>query len=304
MTAQSASTLRALTPTAAPPPLRAGACKVCGETGLKVFKHTARCSGCGALLFFPYPASEALIPNGDSAFRQKLWLKWYCESGSRNARNFANMIGFALHDCAHDGEFAMLDYGGGGGQFALTALSHFPRASVSITDIDDGALLPQYRAANHQIPYATFSEDPTRFDVIFLNDVFEHVADPIGTLSLLATKLKPGGRLFIDTPKTFWLYPVLRAVWRPLYAKLCEGTVTKSHLQIWTRRSFEHAVAASGLRIARYRETSEFTMPADFYLASMAVKNVAVRLAGRIFYSNARWLAKNKIMAVLDAHPS
>ena len=136
-------------------------------------------------------------------------------------------------------------------------------------------------------------------DVIFLNDVFEHLESPLETLSLLATKLNPGGRIFVDTPKTFWLYPALRAVWPSLYGKLCDGTVTKSHLQIWTRRSFEHAVKASSLGISRYAEVSEFTMPPDFYLASMAVKNAAVRLAGRLFYANARWLAKNKIMSVL-----
>jgi hypothetical protein len=301
MIGPSASNSRAVAKATVPRTTPVTACKVCGSPSLTIFKHTARCSACGVLLFFPYPKPDTLVPTGDRASRQKLWLEWYCESGSRNARNFANMIRFALCDCSHDRELSILDYGGGGGQFAFSALSHFPKASVWITDIDDNGLLPQYRVANQQIPYAGFPDDPTRFDVIFLNDVFEHLESPFETLSLLATKLNDGGRIFVDTPKMFWLYPVLRAAAPSLYGKLCDGTVTKSHLQIWTRRSFEHVVRASWLRITRYAEISEFTMPPGFYLESMAVKCVAMRLAGRIFYSNARWLAKNKIMAVLTA---
>jgi 2-polyprenyl-3-methyl-5-hydroxy-6-metoxy-1,4-benzoquinol methylase len=299
MSGSPVSNLRAVAVAAVPQKTAVAGCKVCGSPSLTIFKHTARCSACGVLLFFPYPPPDTLAPKGDRAFRQKLWLKWYCESGSRSPRNFANMIRFALRDCRHDRELSILDYGGGGGQFAFSALSYFPKATVWITDIDDDGLLPQYSVANRQIPYARFPDDPTRFDIIFLNDVFEHVEAPLETLSLLATKLNVGGRVLVDTPKTFWLYPVLRAAAPSLYGKLCDGTVTRAHLQIWTRRSFEHVVRASSLRIARYAEVSEFSMPPDFYLESMAVKSAAMRLAGRLFYSNARWLAKNKIMAVL-----
>jgi|KBSMisStandDraft_5_1062788.scaffolds.fasta_scaffold93306_2 2-polyprenyl-3-methyl-5-hydroxy-6-metoxy-1,4-benzoquinol methylase len=276
---------------------RANLCKVCHDDRLEVFEHTARCRNCGVLLFFPYPTSDMLVRGGD---RKALWLDWYCESGFRNARNFANMIEFALGDVSTAKDLAILDYGGGGGQFALTALTHFPRAIVSMTDIDNAALLPQYRSANHPIPFERFEADATRFDIIFMNDVFEHVEHPEATLLMLAGKLKPGGRLFVDTPKTFWLFPVLRVLCPPIYRKLCRGTVTREHLQIWTRRAFHRVAGAASLRVTRYAELSEFTMPPEFYLRSMGIENPLLVAAGRLFYRSAGRLAKNKIMAVLE----
>ena len=90
----------------------------------------------------------------------------------------------------------MLDFGGGGGQFALVARSHLLHAEVHIVDKSDVALLRPWRNMNRQIPFAEFETDPTRFDYIFMNDVFEHLSDPIGVLRMLRSKLVPDGRIF------------------------------------------------------------------------------------------------------------
>jgi SAM-dependent methyltransferase len=210
------------------------------------------------------------------------------------------MLRFALPESLAHEPLSILDYGGGGGQFALVARSHFPQATVYITDINDHGLLDEWRPLNVQIPFGEFPRNSTRFDAIFLNDVFEHVADPVGVLRLLASKLKPDGRIFIDTPKVFWLYPVTRWLAPGLHAKLLKGTVSLNHLQIWSRRSFHHAVEKSGLRITKYAETSEYTMGADYYLSKrMGIQNSTVRCMGHLFFRVARWVAKNKIIAVL-----
>ena len=60
------------------------------------------------------------------------------------------------------------------------------------------------------------------------------------------------------------------------------------------------AVEAAGLRIRKYSETSEFTMPAEFYLDNMGIDLPALRWAGKTFYRFAKILAKNKIVAVLQ----
>jgi hypothetical protein len=49
-----------------------------------------------------------------------------------------------------------------------------------------------------------------------------------------------------------------------------------------------------------YREISEFTMPADYYLNNMGIENGLVRLVGTMFYSHAKRLAKNKILALVS----
>jgi len=276
-------------------------CKICGGIDLEIFAHTARCVNCKVLLFWPYPKSdERLISDGEG----KVWtpqaaLEWYSISSFLNHGNFTQMLRFTVSESFKDKSLNILDYGGGGGQFALVCRSHFPKASVYITDISDEALLDEWKPMNRQIPFNNFAADGTRFDFIFLNDVFEHVSDPQFVLRQLASKLKENGKIFIDTPKQFWVFPVLKLISSSLYKKLLSGTVSESHLQIWSKNSFERVVMDSGLSIAKYRETSEYTMPAYFYLRNMGITNPFTKMLGTLFYRNARYLAKNKIQCVL-----
>jgi trans-aconitate methyltransferase len=153
---------------------------------------------------------------------------------------------------------------------------------------------------NTQIKFRDFSDNSQRFDVIFMNDVFEHVSDPVDVLKQLASKLKPRGAIFIDTPKQFWLYSCSKIFSKKLYEKVLRGTVSKSHLQIWSQKSFDCVVQKSALTIDKYEEVSEYTMRADFYMKNMGIINPLLKLFGRLFFSNAKWLAKNKILAVLS----
>ncbi len=285
-----------------PEPLRHGECKICGASALNVCAHTAECPRCGILLYYPYPIDDSGLVTSEAG---KTWdptssLAWYCRSAFYNHTNFTNMIRFAM-DESHSGKtFDVLDYGGGGGQFALVCKSHFPKANVFITDTSDAALLPQWRPLNQQIPFRRFSDDCQRFDVIFLNDVFEHLSHPTFVLGQLATKLKEGGRIFIDTPKQFWIYAVTRALSGALHKKVLVGTVSTAHLQIWSRRSFRMVVAEAGLRVTKYAEASEYTMPAEYYLQNMGITNPVARWLGHAFHRHAKWLARNKILAVLS----
>ena len=279
-----------------------GTCKICRSSNLRVFAHTASCRSCGALLYWPYPKNDSELARGDG----KPWAKdsvreWYSRASFYNHVNFTGMLRFAMDESFKDRALDILDYGGGGGQFALVCRSHFPEATVYITDIADEALLDEWKPFNVQIPFGEFADDRRTFDVIFLNDVFEHVSDPVLVLKQLSGKLKRHGRIFIDTPKQFWIYPVTRLLSKALYTKVLKGTVSTAHLQIWSKESFEIAVKESGLVLAKYEEVSEYTMPPHYYLDNMGIRNPLSRLAGRLFYRNARYLARNKIICVLSA---
>jgi 2-polyprenyl-3-methyl-5-hydroxy-6-metoxy-1,4-benzoquinol methylase len=278
-------------------------CKLCGNSSLAFFAHTAKCGDCGVLLYFPYPNddSQLLLTGEGKEWPQEQVFDWYSRSSFYNHVNFTNMIRFAMSESYKGKTLDILDYGGGGGQFALVCRSHFPEANVFITDISDNALLQEWRVANIQIPFKNFAEDTNKFDFIFMNDVFEHVSDPCFVLRQLANKLKTGGKIFVDTPKQFWIYPLTQLVSKALYAKVLRGTVSTAHLQIWSRKSFELVVRNSGLKIDKYEESSEYTMPADYYMTNMGISNPILRLAGRIFYGNAKRLAKNKIVSVLSS---
>lgn len=278
-------------------------CKICGGVNLTVFAHTAKCDNCGTLLYYPYPVDDAtLVASGTG----KEWPRqaasdWYSKSSFHNHDNFTNMIRFVMDETSKGRKLDILDYGGGGGQFALICKSHFPESTIYITDISDEALLDEWRPLNNQIKFTDFYDNDRKFDYIFLNDVFEHVSDPLGLLKQLSFKLKSGGKLFIDTPKSFWLYPIAKFFSKSLYQKVLRGTVSAAHLQIWTKKSFAFVVQQSNLNIEKYNEISEYTMPPEFYMKNMGIKNPLIKLVGQIFYANAKWLANNKILAVLSS---
>jgi 2-polyprenyl-3-methyl-5-hydroxy-6-metoxy-1,4-benzoquinol methylase len=276
-------------------------CKICGSFKLTIIAHTARCGECGVLLFYPYPKDDVtLVEDGvGKQWPRERVMNWYSRSSFYNHSNFTHMLLFAMDESFKGKRLNILDYGGGGGQFALICKSHFPESTIYITDISDESLLEEWKPLNTQISFKDFSQDQTKFDFIFLNDVFEHVSDPVFVLKQLSSKLKDDGRMFVDTPKQFWIYPMTKLVSNSLFLKVLKGTVTTSHLQIWSKRSFEFVVKSSNLRICRYKETSEFTMPADYYMGNMGITNPLLKLFGRVFCGYAKRLVTNKIVCVL-----
>jgi 2-polyprenyl-3-methyl-5-hydroxy-6-metoxy-1,4-benzoquinol methylase len=276
-------------------------CKICGNRSLSIFAHTAKCKECDILLYYPYPQTDqsSIDTNRGKNWPKEKVLDWYSKSSFYNHKNFTNMVKFAIDESEKRKQINILDYGGGGGQFALVCRSLFPGSKVYITDISDDSLLEEWKPLNIQIPFKDFKMDSITFDYIFMNDVFEHLSDPIHVLVQLSNKLKKGGRLFIDTPKQFWLYPVTKAFSKNLYTKVLRGTVSEAHLQIWSKKSFDIVIKKSHLEIIKYKETSEYTMPASFYLKNMNVTNPIIMTLGRLFYYNAAWFAKNKIVCLL-----
>lgn len=280
-----------------------GKCKICGNFTLTVFAHTAKCGGCGVLLYWPYPKIDSeRIREGSKQWGRKSVLNWYSKSSFYNHSNFTNMLRFTMDESFKHRKLDILDYGGGGGQFALVCKSHFPESTVYITDIIDDSLLDEWKPLNRQIRFKEFANDPREFDLIFMNDVFEHVSDPSFVLKQLSGKLKPHGKIFIDTPRQFWIYPITKLLSKTLYTKVLKGTVSTWHLQIWSKQSFELVVNHSGLSLSKYAEASEYTMPAVYYMDNMSIKNPLIRLIGSLFYRNARHIAKNKIICVLSAN--
>lgn len=274
--------------------IESGRCKICGHPELVEIAHTACCRNCGVLLYYPYPmASEPCFINKDAAYA------WYGASAAFNHVNFTRMLRYATSGQPVMAPLSILDFGGGGGQFALICKSHFPRATVYLLDINNDSALKEWSPLNLRLQFDAFAADTTRFDFIFLNDVFEHLDDPVTTLQLLAGKLKPGGKIFIDTPRQFWIYPLTRVLSRHLHLKLLKGTVSPAHLQIWSSKSFDIAVRRAGLRIEKMTTWAEFTLPYEYYLTNMGITHPAVRFAGRVMYAAARFILRNKIVCVL-----
>lgn len=95
--------------------------------------------------------------------------------------------------------------------------------------------------------------DPESFDYVTMDQVIEHVTDPIATLSDVKRVLKPGGRLVLSTPNfQGWGPRVFGDRWIHWHAPY--------HLQLFTRKSMAAVAAATGFRldVARTITTSEW----------------------------------------------
>tara|TARA_A100001035_G_scaffold243378_1_gene210381 strand:- start:472 stop:1356 length:885 start_codon:yes stop_codon:yes gene_type:complete len=277
-------------------------CKICGSSNLLIFENTAKCKNCGILLYYPYPKKDEDIINSgekkDSFFGEKF--DWYAKSSFFNHINFTNMLRYTINKSYTNKEFNILDFGGGGGQFALICKSHFPKANIYITDIDDDTLLNEWAQYNNQISALEFTNNTIKFDFIFMNDVFEHLSCPEKVLLTLSEKLRPNGKIFIDTPRQFWIYRITKLLSKNLYKKLLKANVSLDHLQIWSYRSFRKCILKSNLSISKYKEVAEFTMEPEFYLDNMDIKSGFLRYMGKIFYKITLKFLKNKIMCVLE----
>lgn len=266
-------------------------CKICKSNDLFLLDQSAQCLNCKVLLYYPYPKQKK---------PPKVDLKeWYRISFDKNIKNFLSMIVYATNKSKSNQKLNVLDYGGASGQFALIFNSLFPKSKVYIVDIVNESLFNEFKPLNKQIKYEKFPKDQTKFDIIFLNDVYEHVEDPVHLLSLLRTKLRPAGTIFIDTPRQFWIYPFFKYLFRPIYRKIIRGTVSKSHQQIWSDKSFIKSVQLSNLKIQKISYLSELTMDTDLYLQQMGIKFKPIKLLIRLFSRPLVSTFYNKIYCIL-----
>lgn len=280
-------------------------CKICGATKLVIYAHTATCKNCGVLLNFPYTIPreinylEKIHSKQEINEAQKSCFDWHIKSKSQNHNNFTNMLLFCEKYMTRERNLDILDYGGGGGQFSLVLKSLYPNSNSKIVDMNDLQLLDVFRPMNNQIKFKEFETNTEKFDFIFMNDVFEHLTFPLETLNLLNKKLKPDGKIFIDTPCIFWLYPVTKFFSKKIHKKLLNGTVDFDHQQIWNKDCFYKICSDAGLKVLKFKRLSEYTQAPSFYLDNMGIKNPFLRLLGNVFVFLSPLISKNKIMSVI-----
>lgn len=87
---------------------------------------------------------------------------------------------------------------------------------------------------------------PERFDVVWANNLFEHMLSPHQFLHTAASLLAPGGVLILGVP----VIPPLRFVTRlPRF----RGALASSHVNFFTGRTLRETVARAGFRVRECR---------------------------------------------------
>ncbi len=175
-------------------------------------------------------------------------------------------------------QITALDVGGGAGWLLTLAKSVEPRISETVVVDLDGAAESLAHIAGHDFylgPVETYETD-RRFNVIFMLNLIEHVADPVAVLKKMQGLLAPGGVIFVKTPNhdSFDARLFRNHSWGGLHCP--------RHWVIFTPESFGRAANAAGLTV----QNLSLTQGAPFWAVSVL-----------------EWLARNGFAKIDRQHP-
>jgi SAM-dependent methyltransferase len=164
----------------------------------------------------------------------------------------------------------VLDFGSGSGHVAGAVRRAFPTASVTCVEADADA---RAHLTETGLPVASsLTEAGEGYDSVLLIEVIEHVSDPVTLLEGLRDVLRPGGRMLVTTP----VGETRRG------SRKTNAYETAEHIQFFTERSLELAVAQAGLRPFEFRVINEL-YPRSTALAGRALGVMSAR--GRQLWS-------------------
>lgn len=109
------------------------------------------------------------------------------EAGMRRARLQLDLV----RHCR--GPARLLDFGAGSGTFVRSALD----AGYDATGVEHSPVARE--RARERFGVGLVEDAPGPFDVVTLWDVIEHLRDPVGILTGLRSRMRPGGLLFVET---------------------------------------------------------------------------------------------------------
>ncbi len=143
----------------------------------------------------------------------------------------------------HSAGARLLDLGCGNGNFLRVARAlGFEAEGIEIDDAS-GALAREAGFAVHSGPLSSADFEPARFEHITLNHVIEHLHQPMRVLRRLLGWLRPGGRLWLQTPN-------LAARGAARYGVHWRGYESPRHLVLFDAESLCACLAAAGFERA------------------------------------------------------
>ncbi len=284
-----------------PPLAQSHACVVChgplnplrryrrdGGRGRAVFSgaHVSRCAECLLVQVTPLPSAATL---------QEYYARLY-RSGGRHGADEADLTTFPRDNLFYhhrgqsvvdlvsrhvsppsDRPLRVLDVGAGFGHTLAAVAERFPSATREALEISD-VCIAHLRSCGvdvHTRTVETWADDrstegdETRYDLIILSHVLEHVRDPRRVLTLLGSRLRSGGLLYIEVPhvplETLERYP--DHPWAPRF--------DEPHLTFFSRSSLGYLVRVTGFDPV----TLEAAGPAYRPISALRYRTPSVRAA-------------------------
>lgn len=156
-----------------------------------------------------------------------------------------------------------LDVGCGNGAFGALLKTTFPGMEVWGLEPDAASAAEAKDKLDLVIQglfIATLPEfTGKKFDLIFFNDVLEHLADPEAAITMCRSLLNKGGHIVASMPNMRW-YPVVLALLRYKDFKYTNaGVMDKTHLRFFTRKSMIRLFEDCGCRVDRMEGINKST---------------------------------------------
>lgn len=218
------------------------ACIICGKERVK--KKQAgflECRSCGLFYAESMPSKADLISKYVSG--QISPLKYYGATKEEDAKTFGNRL--KLLTKFNNGK-NLLDVGCNIG----TLLEVAKGLGFDARGTDINFMCREYgKTKGLKIDNVIEDELPyTRpFNLIIMNDVIEHMLDPVTYLKMLAAHLAPKGIIFIATPDV--------GSWkRPLFGKRWIGFKPGEHLYLFNKKTMARLAKRAGLEIIYMRD--------------------------------------------------
>lgn len=156
-----------------------------------------RCQGCLLLFNSPRIADLGALYEADYYVFSETEHKRYGNALAEIKRHLCPAYGFANRP------LDILEVGSAKGHL-LHLLKHLGHNAMGVELSQHAAEYARqfFGADVYNGPIEAFVQEHSdrRFDVVWCNDVIEHVPDPLGFVAACARALKPGGRLILDTP--------------------------------------------------------------------------------------------------------
>jgi SAM-dependent methyltransferase len=214
----------------------------------------ARCDRCGLVSIRPLPDHDAAISGHETGYRDVVA---QAETRPAPTRGHLGALVAVTRYLWHlvDGMPALdrlpihgrvLDVGSGTGEH-VAELLRLGFEAVGIEPNPEAVALAQRRG----LPVSTGSSEepgypPGSFDTLILNQVIEHLVDPVRAIAMLRSLLRPDGRMIVLTPNVSgWprrAFGVEWAHWHPPY-----------HVHLFGARQLNRALTEGGLQVESIR---------------------------------------------------